>query len=174
MLSPETKGAPRSSPLIRRSIVPIVSLSTHMRGACLRVVCVCTFFVCGQNRQNRELPMLLALPHHRPRQCPRPQHGQKTMGFKLVRRRRSGAIDRLQASQVGISYRRQGAWCELLMNACVCVCVCVCVSNAKYFKDRTEKLIKTRSSTITVAGSPSGCLRTVWHRCEVAAHAGQY
>ena len=66
-----------------------------------------------------------------PRQCPRPQHGQTTVGFKPARGRRSGAIDWLQGPQVGISYRGQCVCCELLMNVFVCVCVCVCMFNAQ-------------------------------------------
>ena len=72
-----------------------------------------------------------ATSHPCPRQCPRPHHGQTAAGFTPVRRRRSGAIDRLQASQVSHTCNGQGASCELLMNVCVYLCarvyVCACV-----------------------------------------------
>ena len=48
-----------------------------------------------------------------------PGHEQAVVGFKLARRLRRGATDRLQASQVGISHHGQGVRFELLVTVAV-------------------------------------------------------
>ena len=66
-------------------------------------------------------------------------HGQTAVGFTPARRQRSGTIDQLQASQVGISHYGQGAWCALLMNANMGLYVSACVFGVQYLKHQPKK-----------------------------------
>ena len=133
-------GISRSSPLARRSLLAIIALVTYlyMRVAYLRA--------CAPSAR-----VVHPTTPSRPLQCLRPQHGQRAVGFTPARRRRSGAIDRLQASQVGISHHGQGACCKRLR-----------VCNAQYWKDRTHennRRIPTLRSQDCMGSLLSGCAR---------------
>ena len=66
------------------------------------------------------------------------------MSHGPARRRRSGAIDRLQALQVRLSHHRQGACCEFLISGYRYVCY-VCVQCRIFNKSNRKKKLKNRN-----------------------------
>ena len=67
----------------------------------------------------------------RSRQCHRSQHELTAVECKHACKRRSGATDRLHASQVGISHRGQGA-VDGRLRVCVCVPYLKLIWNDRY------------------------------------------